>query len=142
MDPKQSRARLLREAQSLAQVTHPNVIAIHDVGTFKDQVLIAMEYIEGCTVSDWLSAEKRKWSDIVGIFVQAGRGLAAAHAKGIVHRDFKPDNVWPGEDGRARALDFGLACPVRADFGAVDRAPNEQLAEDAKASPHRAILAA
>jgi serine/threonine-protein kinase len=108
-DPSQGKARLLREAQALAQLTHPNVIAIHDVGTFGEQVFIAMEYVEGCTLADWLSAEKRTWPEIVSIFVQAGNGLAAAHAKGIVHRDFKPDNLWVGEDGRARVLDFGLA---------------------------------
>jgi len=115
MDPSEGRARLLREAQAMAQLTHPNVIAIHDVGTFGEQVFIAMEYVEGSTLTDWLAAEKRTWPEIVSLFVQAGRGLAAAHAKNILHRDFKPDNVWIGEDGRARVLDFGLARVTRTD---------------------------
>ena len=117
MNPNEGRARLLREAQALAQLTHPNVIAIHDVGTFGEQVFIAMEYVEGSTLTDWLAAEKRTWPEIVSLFVQAGRGLAAAHAKNILHRDFKPDNVWVGEDGRARVLDFGLARATRAVSG-------------------------
>src|SRR5438093_1628073 len=107
------KARLLREAQAMAQVTHPNVVAIHDVGTVEDQVFIAMEYIEGSTLGEWLAARERSWREITSMFAQAGRGLAAAHAKNIVHRDFKSDNVWVGEDGRARVLDFGLARAMR-----------------------------
>jgi eukaryotic-like serine/threonine-protein kinase len=114
MGPSLGRARLLREAQAMAQLTHPNVAAIHDVGTFGDQVFIAMEYVEGSTLTDWLSAERRSWREIVSMFSQAGRGLAGAHAKNIIHRDFKADNVWVGEDGRARVLDFGLARATRS----------------------------
>src|SRR5262249_52595555 len=97
VDPKASgtlsvsegRARLLREAHALAQLPHPNVIAVHDVGTFANQVFIAMEYVEGSTLSQWLAERKRTWREVLSIFIQAGRGLAAAHAVGIVHRDFK-----------------------------------------------------
>jgi serine/threonine-protein kinase len=119
-DPSHLRARMLREAQSMAQVTHPNVVAIHDVGTFGEQVFIAMEYAEGRTLTQWLSAERRTWRDIVAMFVQCGKGLAAAHARNLVHRDFKPDNVWVGDDGRARVLDFGLA---RATTGMTEQQP-------------------
>ncbi len=133
-DPAQSRARLLREAQALAQLTHPNVIAIHDVGTFEAQVFIAMEYVEGCTLTDWLAAQRRTWSEIVSMFVQAGRGLAAAHAQGIVHRDFKPDNVWIGKDARARVLDFGLARATWTGAG------TEQTRDQTTSSPHIAML--
>ena len=138
--PIQSRARLLREAQALAQVTHPNVIAIHDVGTFEARVFIAMECVEGSTLSDWLAAERRTCSEIVSMFVQAGRGLAAAHAQGIVHRDFKPDNVWIGKDGRARVLDFGLA---RATWTGSPTGPprsEEPHGDERKASPRGAML--
>src|SRR5215471_9611631 len=120
MDPKTSgtqsasegRGRLLREAQALAQLSHPNVIAVYDVGTSANQVFIAMEYVEGSTLSQWLAERKRTWHEVLSTFVQAGRGLAAAHAAGIVHRDFKPDNVLVGNDGRVRVLDFGLARPL------------------------------
>src|SRR6516162_174736 len=105
----EGRARLLREAQALAQLSHPNVIAVHDVGTFADQVFIAMEYVEGSTLRQWLAERQRTWREVLSTFVQAGRGLAAAHAVGIVHRDFKPDNVLVGKDGRPRVGDFGLA---------------------------------
>jgi serine/threonine protein kinase len=103
------KARLLREAQAMACLSHANVIAVHDVGTVGGEVFIAMEYVDGCTLKEWLKAEQRDWPEIVAMFLQAGRGLSAAHSAGIVHRDFKPDNVLVGKDGRARVLDFGLA---------------------------------
>jgi TolB-like protein/Flp pilus assembly protein TadD len=96
-----------------------------------------MEYVEGSTLTDWLAAEPRTWPDIVSMFVQAGRGLAAAHAKGILHRDFKPDNVWVGKDGRARVLDFGLARTMRTEAAEL-RSPDAQLS-GAEESPRIAI---
>ena len=142
MDARQGRARLLREAHAMAQLTHPNVIAIHDVGTFQDRVFIAMEYVEGSTLTDWLAAERRTWPDIVNMFVQAGRGLAAAHAKSILHRDFKPDNVWVGEDGRARVLDFGLARAWRTEPEKENQSPDAQPSDGKRASPSIAMLGA
>jgi len=103
------RLRLLREAQALARLTHPNVVAVHDAGTFGDQVFVAMELVEGKTLRQWLAEEPRSRREILGHFLAAGRGLAAAHAAGLVHRDFKPENVLIGRDGRARVVDFGLA---------------------------------
>jgi tetratricopeptide (TPR) repeat protein len=104
---------LLREARAMAALVHPNVAAVHHVGTTAEQVYIAMEYVPGGTLRAWLAAAARPWPEIVAMFVQAGRGLAAAHDKGFVHRDFKPDNVLIGEDGRARVTDFGLAVNTR-----------------------------
>ena len=135
------KARLLREAQAMAQVTHPNVVAIHDVGTVEDQVFIAMEYIEGSTLGEWLAARKRSWREITSMFAQAGRGLAAAHAKNIVHRDFKSDNVWVGEDGRARVLDFGLARAMRV-AGELPQSPGAPAEGEATRSPRVPLLAA
>ncbi|MCA9706996.1 MAG: serine/threonine protein kinase [Myxococcales bacterium] len=109
--------RLLREAQALAQLSHPNVVTVHDVGTADDRVFLAMEYVQGQTLTRWLGTQP-SWHAVLDVFVAAGRGLAAAHAKGLVHRDFKPDNVMLGDDGRVRVMDFGLA---RArDDGSVD----------------------
>ncbi len=103
------RTRLLREAQAMARLSHPNVIAVHDVGTFRDQVFIAMELVAGETLREWLGNRRRPWRDVLAAFVQAGRALAAAHAAGIIHRDFKPENALVDRDGRVRVLDFGLA---------------------------------
>ncbi|MGO8995259.1 MAG: protein kinase domain-containing protein [Polyangiaceae bacterium] len=105
----QTRARLLREAQAMAKVTHPNVATVYDVGTFGAEVFIAMEYVRGETLRQWQAARPRSAREILEAYVQAGRGLAAAHAEGILHRDFKPDNVLVDERGRAKVLDFGLA---------------------------------
>jgi eukaryotic-like serine/threonine-protein kinase len=139
MDPGGGRARLLREAQAMAQLTHPNVVAIHDVGTLGEQVFIAMEYVEGSTLTDWLRARRRTWREIVTLFTECGRGLVAAHAKGIIHRDFKPDNVWVGEDGRARVLDFGLARAARNPAG-KQRSPDAAAAGEGRWSPRHPML--
>jgi tetratricopeptide (TPR) repeat protein len=103
------RARLVREAQSIARVRDPNVVAVHDAGRFGEQVFIAMELVEGPTLGQWLRERARKWDVIRDAFVQAGRGLAAVHAAGLVHRDFKPGNVLVDDDDRMRVADFGLA---------------------------------
>ena len=100
--------RLQREARAMAQVSHPNVIRVFDVGDFEGQVFIAMELIHGQTLGRWLTAAPRRRREILQVFVGAGRGLAAAHAAGLVHRDFKPDNVLIDRDGRALVTDFGL----------------------------------
>ena len=105
-----ARSRMLREAQALACLRHPHVTMVYEVGRAKDDVLfIAMELVEGRTVKRWLKARPRSWREIVEVFTQAGRGLAAAHEAGLVHRDFKPDNVLIDEQGQARVVDFGLA---------------------------------
>ncbi|SEL87662.1 Serine/threonine protein kinase [Stigmatella aurantiaca] len=100
--------RLLREAQALARLSDPHVIAVHDVGTSGDRVFLAMDLVEGCTLAEWLR-EPRGWREVLRVFREAGQGLAAAHAAGLVHRDFKPANVLIGRDGRVRVTDFGLA---------------------------------
>jgi serine/threonine protein kinase len=104
--------RLLREAQALARLQHPNVIAVYDVGTFGDDVFIAMELVEGKSLHGWLKAAPRSRDEILQAFLAAGEGLAAAHRAGLVHRDFKPDNVIVGDDGRSgrvRATERGRA---------------------------------
>jgi len=108
-DPGEAQTRLMREAQAMAQLSHPNVISVYDVGTISDEVYIAMELVEGTTLTGWLRKWERPWTDVLDKFVQAARALAAAHAAGLVHRDFKPDNVLVGNDERVRVMDFGLA---------------------------------
>jgi predicted Ser/Thr protein kinase len=106
---KEGARRLQREAQALAKLSHPNVVPVYDAGMVGDQAFVAMEYVKGITLRRWLRAQKRTWREIVAAMVDAGRGLSAAHQRGLVHRDFKPDNVLIGDDGRVRVLDFGLA---------------------------------
>jgi hypothetical protein len=102
-------ARLMREAKAIAKLSHPNVIAVHDAGTVDDSVFIAMEFVEGSTLKDWLAERARPRHEILGVFAAAGRGLAAAHSAGLVHRDFKPQNVMVATNGAVRVMDFGLA---------------------------------
>jgi serine/threonine protein kinase len=113
MSSKDARSRLRREAQAIAQLSHPHVVSIYDVGTTDDGALyIAMEFVEGDTLTSWLRSYPRSWREILDVFRQAARGLLAAHSVGLLHRDFKPDNVLVGGDGRVRVTDFGLARSV------------------------------
>ncbi|MCH9686648.1 MAG: serine/threonine-protein kinase [Deltaproteobacteria bacterium] len=104
---------LQREAQAMAKLRHPNVVTVYDVGQHYGRVYVAMEYIEGMTLSAWAKAKRRGWRDVLDKFVEAGRGLEAAHAEQLVHRDFKPENVLTTESGRVAVMDFGLARPSR-----------------------------
>ncbi len=101
--------RTLREAQALARLQHPNVVTLHDVGSFEERVFLAMELVDGVNLRGWWEAAERSWREVVSVFIAAGEGLAAAHDKQLVHRDFKPGNVLVGNDGRVRVTDFGLA---------------------------------
>ncbi|PRP93672.1 serine/threonine-protein kinase [Enhygromyxa salina] len=107
-DPR-IRARLHREAKIMAQLNHPNVVGVHEFGEHEGHFFVAMEYVEGRTLARWLIDESPDWRALLELFIQAGRGLIAAHAAGIIHRDFKPSNVLVGDDGRVRVADFGLA---------------------------------
>ncbi len=108
LSASEGKARLVREAQAMARLQHPNVATVHDVGAVDEHVFVAMEFVEGETLGEWLRGD-RSWEEVLDVFVQAGAGLAAAHHAGLVHRDFKPDNVLIGKDGRPRVVDFGLA---------------------------------
>jgi serine/threonine protein kinase len=114
---QKARDRLLREAQAMARLAHPNIVAVHDVGVVDEQVFVAMEYVRGQTLRKWASG--REWPEIVDAYRQAARGLAAAHESGLVHRDFKPDNAMIDAPGRVRVMDFGLA----AAYGGLDDDP-------------------
>lgn len=125
---KVARERLLREAKSMARLTHPNVVTVHEIGTGEDGTFVAMEYVRGQTLGAFLADHELTWRQILELFCQAGEGLAAAHAEGIVHRDFKPENVLIDGQGRAKVADFGLA-------GMRDETPE---ATDPRAPAHAA----
>ncbi|QRN94362.1 tetratricopeptide repeat protein [Archangium violaceum] len=116
--------RLLREAQALARLSHPNVVTLYDVGTYGDGIFLAMELVEGTTLAEWMK-EPRPWREVLRVFLDAGRGLAAAHAAGLVHRDFKPANALMGRDGRVYVTDFGIARLLHQEDGPSPRASPE-----------------
>ena len=122
-EPEEARARMLREAQAMAQLSHPNVVGIYDVGTQAGDIFLAMEFVDGVPMSEWLSAQ-RSIREVLATLKLAGRGLAAAHAAGIVHRDFKPGNVIIGHDGRVCVLDFGIARAAPATEASGELAPD------------------
>ncbi|WP_426756212.1 protein kinase domain-containing protein [Myxococcus sp. Y35] len=126
-DTEEARARLLREAQAMARVSHPNVIPIFDVDVWGDRVFLAMELVDGGTLASWVKEGQRSWREVLKAFLAAGRGLQAAHEAGLVHRDFKPANVLVSKTGRVFVTDFGLARPV----GALPR-ETEALPEEAQ----------
>jgi tRNA A-37 threonylcarbamoyl transferase component Bud32/tetratricopeptide (TPR) repeat protein len=131
-DDERGRARMLREAQALARLSNPNVVQVHEVGCWRDHDYVAMEFIAGQTLDHWLhegpAKRPRPWREGLALLIQAGRGLAAAHARDLVHRDFKPANVMVGEDGRVRVLDFGLARSVH-ERGGDPRLPTADVEE-------------
>jgi eukaryotic-like serine/threonine-protein kinase len=120
-DRPERRKRLLGEAQAMAKIRHPNVVLVHDVGTHEGRLYIAMEFVEGTTLGRWCAESPRSTAEIVDAYLAAARGLAAAHAVGLVHRDFKPDNVLVDGDARVRVADFGLAEPIELVGGELDR---------------------
>lgn len=116
-DYAEARARLVREAQAMAKLSHRNVVTVHEIIRVGGGTGIVMELVDGVNLATWRRAEPRTWREIVGVYVQAGRGLAAAHRVGLVHRDFKPGNALIDSDGVVRVTDFGL---VRATGDAPD----------------------
>ena len=136
-DRAAAQGRLQREAQALARLSHPNVVAVHDVGVHEGRVFLAMEFIAGQTLGRWMThgpaGDPRPWPEVLRVFEAAGRGLAAAHDVGLVHRDFKPENVMLGDDGRVCVMDFGLAqvasdeTSARVDLGELDTETHDLL---------------
>jgi hypothetical protein len=112
-------APLLAEARALARVRHPNVVTVFDAALNRGRLCIVMEYVDGETLRAWVASRRPSWKRVLGAFLDAGRGLAAAHAVGVAHGDFKPDNVLMGRDGRAQVSDFGLARPPGAATGSA-----------------------
>ncbi len=134
-----ARARLIREAQAAARIEHPNLVAIYEVGQADDEAYIAMEYVKGQTVRTWMTAgtRPRPWRATLGVFLQAGAALAAAHRGRVLHRDFKPDNILLDDEGRARVVDFGLAVGVHDELGTGDSRHDGEV--EAEPGPARSL---
>ncbi|WP_428264588.1 tetratricopeptide repeat protein [Haliangium sp.] len=128
-----ARRCLVREARALAQLSHPNVVQVYDAGVHNGDVFVTMEYVEGTSVKRWCITELPTWRTILDAYLDAGRGLAAAHDKGLVHRDIKPSNLLIGVDGRVRVVDFGLA-RGRADSQESNEAPEDDLSSQGGSS--------
>lgn len=126
------RQRLVREAQALARLDHPNVVTVHDVGVHQGAVFVAMEFVRGGTLKQWLAANPlgapHRFDNAMRLLLGAGRGLVAAHAADLIHRDVKPSNILVGEDGRARVADFGIARALEwpASRKAAPRSPDSE----------------
>ncbi len=125
-----SRPRMLREAKALARLSHPNIVPVYEAGELEDVVYLAMEHVEGRTLREVLADPNVDARARLDLFLQAGEGLAAAHAAGLVHRDFKPANVLVGDDGRVRVVDFGLARPIVAEAVGPRTTEETQVSDD------------
>jgi tetratricopeptide (TPR) repeat protein/tRNA A-37 threonylcarbamoyl transferase component Bud32 len=130
----ETRRRAIREAQALARLTHPNVVAVHDVNLDGDVMWIAMEFVSGETLRTWARARPRTWREVLKVLKQTARGVAAAHTEGLVHRDLKPENVMIGGDGRVLVLDFGLAHGRGAGLDGLDEAVTARMDVDGAAA--------
>src|SRR5688572_9102741 len=119
------RSRMWREAKAMARLSHPNIVAVHEVGLHAGCVFIAMELVDGGSIRDW-QRSSHSWREVLAVYLQAAMGLAAAHRVGLVHRDFKPDNVLIDGEGRVRVSDFGLA---RAAHESIELPPAASSAE-------------
>ncbi|MCX4242571.1 serine/threonine-protein kinase [Paraliomyxa miuraensis] len=118
--------RFKREAQAMARLSHANVVTVHEVGEADGRVFIAMEFVRGQSLAQWC-AEPRSWQEVVALYIEAGRGLIAAHEAGLVHRDLKPHNIMRGEDGTVKVLDFGLARTDGEAEGMPSRRADERI---------------
>jgi serine/threonine protein kinase len=132
--PSTDEWRVMREARAIAQLRHPHVVTVFDIGRFGNRAFIAMELVEGQTLTSWLAERRRTWREVLPVFVDAARGLAAAHNAGIIHRDFKPNNVMLGADGVVRVMDFGLAKRVDGTIASMARAAGPAPAQIAPTS--------
>ncbi len=125
--------RLRQEARALARLAHTNVVHVYEVGEFERRMYLAMEFIEGVSLRDWIRSERPTWEQVLSAYLDAARGLAAAHGAGVVHRDFKPDNVLRGDDGRVAVADFGLASVGQREAIADERHPTfDELASHSR----------
>jgi len=139
------RGRLRREALSMAKLSHVNIAHVYEVGEYEGRPFIAMELVRGPTLREWLEERDRSVPEIISMFIQAARGLAAAHQSGLVHRDFKPDNVIVDESGWARVLDFGLVLApgerpapperIRDEHGEPEPLPRREIDTDDPTEP-------
>ena len=136
-------ARLLREAQAMAKLSHPNVVSVFDVGQHDGSVFVAMDFVEGETLEDWMDRGPHSEVEVLERFRAAGRGLAAAHAVGLVHRDFKPANVLLGAEGRVVVADFGLARTPEDDATTSEARvpPRPRIDDDLRSGAHTALQA-
>ncbi len=144
-DDGSEQARVVREAQSMAQLSHPNVVAVYDVERVDGHLFIAMEFVAGHTLQRWLALQPRSTDAVLEVLRQAAAGLAVAHEAGLVHRDFKPTNVMVGDDGRVRVMDFGLArhggdAPPSASGAALQLSRDAGDSLSAALTEHGAVL--
>jgi len=138
---EQARKRLLREAQAMAKITHPNVLPVYDAGEVGESVFIAMEYNDGETLGQWAKRETRSWREVLDAYGKAARGLAAAHEAGLIHRDFKPENVLIDQKGRVRVTDFGLVSAAAPTIEDVETGLPAERDSDARMNPEQVALA-